>query len=66
MHVSSVDCCVRADLGLLISGGGISQGESKEQALENIREAIDLYVESLREDGLAVPEDRFQAEVVNV
>ena len=46
--------------------GCISQGQTKEEALENIREAIDLYVESLRDDGLAVPEDRFQAEVVAV
>jgi predicted RNase H-like HicB family nuclease len=46
--------------------GCISQGQTKEEALENIREAIDLYVESLREDGLSVPEDRFQAEVVAV
>ena len=46
--------------------GCISQGQTKEKALENIREAIDLYVESLREDGLSVPEDRFQAEVVAV
>jgi predicted RNase H-like HicB family nuclease len=46
--------------------GCISQGQTKEEALENIREAIDLYVESLRQDGLSVPEDRFQAEVVAV
>ena len=46
--------------------GCISQGQTKEKALENIREAIDLYVESLQEDGLSVPEDRFQAEVVAV
>jgi predicted RNase H-like HicB family nuclease len=35
--------------------GCISQGQTKEEALENIREAIDLYVESLREDGVATP-----------
>jgi predicted RNase H-like HicB family nuclease len=46
--------------------GCISQGKTKEEALENIREAIDLYIESLQEDGLPVPEDRFQAEVVPV
>jgi predicted RNase H-like HicB family nuclease len=46
--------------------GCISQCQTKEEALENIREAINLYVESLREDGLSVPEDRFQAEVVAV
>jgi predicted RNase H-like HicB family nuclease len=36
--------------------GCISQGQTKEEALENIREAIDLYVESLREDCLAIPD----------
>jgi predicted RNase H-like HicB family nuclease len=32
-----------------------SQGESIEEALTNIREAIDLYIETLSEDGLPVP-----------
>jgi len=36
--------------------GCISQGKTKEEALENIREAIDLYVASLREDGAPIPE----------
>lgn len=36
--------------------GCVSQGETKEEALRNIREAIELYVESLKEDGLPVPE----------
>ena len=31
-------------------------GETIEEALVNIREAMELYVESLREDGEAVPE----------
>jgi predicted RNase H-like HicB family nuclease len=46
--------------------GCISQGATKAQALDNIREAIDLYVESLRKDAMAVPEDRLQAEVVAI
>lgn len=46
--------------------GCISQGPTKAEALDNIREAIDLYIEPLREDGMAVPEDRFQAKVVAV
>ena len=46
--------------------GCISQGKTKQEALENIREAIDLFVESLRADGLPVPEDRFHAEVLAV
>ena len=34
-----------------------SQGETKEEALENIREAIAAYLESLRDEGLPLPED---------
>jgi predicted RNase H-like HicB family nuclease len=43
-----------------------SQGANKAEALNNIREAIDLYIESLRADGLPVPEDLFHAELVPV
>ncbi len=35
--------------------GCISQGESKEAALANIKEAIDIYIAALREDNLSVP-----------
>ena len=35
--------------------GCISQGKTREEAIQNIREAIDLYIESLKEDGLSVP-----------
>ncbi len=37
--------------------GCISQGEDREQALTNIREAIDLYIETLEADDLPVPDD---------
>ena len=37
--------------------GCISEGETEEEALANIREAIELYIESLIEDGLEVPDD---------
>jgi len=40
--------------------GCISQGESREEALENVREAISLHVEVLRERGEPVPEDRVE------
>lgn len=36
--------------------GCISQGETKEEAVLNIREAIDLYIEVLEEDGNPIPE----------
>jgi len=35
--------------------GCVSQGETKEEALKNIREAMEVYVEALLEDGLPVP-----------
>jgi len=35
--------------------GCISQGESREAALANIKEAIELYIAALREDSLSVP-----------
>lgn len=38
--------------------GCISQGETREQAIANIKEAISLYIEMLEEHGEAVPEDK--------
>ena len=35
--------------------GCVSQGETKDEALVNIREAIEVYIEALLEDGLPVP-----------
>ena len=37
--------------------GCYSQGESVEEALENVREAIELYLEALREEGAQIPRD---------
>ncbi|GBE26755.1 hypothetical protein BMS3Bbin03_00674 [bacterium BMS3Bbin03] len=34
--------------------GCISEGETKEEAIKNIREAIDLYLEPVEDDVLAV------------
>ncbi|HMO65652.1 MAG TPA: type II toxin-antitoxin system HicB family antitoxin, partial [Verrucomicrobiota bacterium] len=41
--------------------GCVSQGETREEAISNVREAIVGYVLALQEDGLPVPEDRFDA-----
>ena len=41
--------------------GCISQGETKAQSIENIKEAIEGYVEALKHDHLPVPEDKFEA-----
>jgi len=44
--------------------GCVSQGKTREEALANIKEAIDLHIEVLQERGKPVPEDNI--EVVNV
>ncbi len=46
--------------------GCISQGQSKEDALKNIKEAIDLYIETLIEDKIPVPPEKFDTIVVAV
>ncbi|MGH8521543.1 MAG: type II toxin-antitoxin system HicB family antitoxin [Gammaproteobacteria bacterium] len=46
--------------------GCISQGRTKEDAIANIKEAIEGYIAILEEDGLAVPADRFDTLLVAV
>lgn len=46
--------------------GCISQGETREQAVVNIKEAIQGYVKALEEDGLPVPDERFETLLVAV
>jgi predicted RNase H-like HicB family nuclease len=46
--------------------GCVSQGDTKENAIRNIREAIEGYVLALEEDGLAVPPERFDAVLLAV
>ena len=46
--------------------GCISQGKSKEHAIDNIKEAIEGYVAALEEDNLPVPEEKFDALLVAV
>ena len=41
--------------------GCISQGKTKEQALTNIKEANQAYINELKEDGIVVPEESFDA-----
>lgn len=40
--------------------GCISQGQAKEEAVRNIRDAIQAYVAALEADGLPVPSERQQ------
>ncbi|HEY9706545.1 MAG TPA: type II toxin-antitoxin system HicB family antitoxin [Allocoleopsis sp.] len=44
--------------------GCISQGETKEIALINIKEAISGYIKALEEDKLLVPQENFDALLV--
>ena len=46
--------------------GCISQGKTREEAIANIREAIQGYIAALEEDHLPVPEERFEALLVAV
>jgi len=46
--------------------GCISQGETKQEALENIKEAIAGYIAALEEDGLAIPADKLETFLVMV
>ena len=41
--------------------GCISQGKNREEAVANIKEAIQAYINALKEDGIAIPEERFDA-----
>lgn len=40
--------------------GCISQGKTREEALENIQEAIALHIEVLLERGEPIPEDKIE------
>jgi predicted RNase H-like HicB family nuclease len=46
--------------------GCVSQGKSKEEAINNIKEAIEGYVAALEEDNLPVPKEKFDALMVAV
>ena len=46
--------------------GCVSQGRTKEEAISNIREAIQGYVSALEEDKLAVPPENFETMLVAV
>ncbi len=46
--------------------GCVAVGETKEEALRLIREAIELHLESMREDGLPIPEPSSSSEYVEI
>lgn len=45
--------------------GCYSQGDTREEAIANAREAIEAYVGSLRKDSLPIPDD-VEPEIVRV
>ena len=46
--------------------GCITQGKTKEEAIANIKEAIQGYVKALEQDGLPVPPEHFDSLLVAV
>ncbi len=46
--------------------GCVSQGETKEKAIENIKEAIEGYISALKEDNLPIPDEKIDITVVAV
>lgn len=46
--------------------GCVSQGATREEAVDNIRDAIRGYVAALEQDQLPVPEERFDTLLVTV
>ena len=46
--------------------GCIAVGETREEVLQLIREAIELHIESLKEDGLKLPTPASESDFVEV
>lgn len=46
--------------------GCVSQGKTKEEAVANIKEAIQEYIAALEEDNLPVPDENFEALIIAV
>lgn len=46
--------------------GCVAAGDSRDDALALIREAIQLHIDGLREEGLPVPEPASESEVIEV
>ncbi len=46
--------------------GCVSQGITREDAIKNVKEAIEGYILALQDDGLPIPEERFEAMIIAV
>ncbi len=44
----------------------ISQGKTKEEAIANIKEAIQLYLDVLQDEGRPIPEDQLETMAIDV
>ena len=43
--------------------GCVSQGETRAEAIQNIRDAIDEWIAAAKDVGMAVPDERFEVQV---
>jgi len=46
--------------------GCVSQGDSREDALRNVREAIEAWTEAMQNRGESVPPERFDVQICAV
>jgi predicted RNase H-like HicB family nuclease len=46
--------------------GCVSQGETRDEAIANVREAIDLWLESANRLNMMIPEDQHQVQICEV
>lgn len=46
--------------------GCVAAGKTRDEALQLIREAIELHIQGLSEEGLPIPEPRSEGEIVEV
>lgn len=46
--------------------GCVSQGDTREEALANVKEAIELHIEAMQEDGEEIPQEESAKVAVEV
>ena len=46
--------------------GGLSQGATREETIENVKEAVAAHVQALELDGLPVPEEKSNAQLIAI
>jgi predicted RNase H-like HicB family nuclease len=46
--------------------GCIAVGKTREETIQNMKEAIEFHIEGMKEDGLVIPEGETSAEYVAV